>query len=192
MSPFECQFGYKPPLFPEQEDDAGVPSAGRFVRRCRQTWKKARRSLLWASQGYQQQANRGRRPGQPFRLGQMVWLTSKDRPLKVENRKLAPRFVGPFKVVRRVNPVAYTLHLPRSMPVNPTFHVSRLRPVVTSPLLPRPKLRPPPRIIDGQTTFTVNWLLDSRRVRGGLQYLVNWEGYGPDERSWIASQNIVD
>ena len=26
MSPFECQFGYKSPLFREQEDDAGVPS----------------------------------------------------------------------------------------------------------------------------------------------------------------------
>ena len=64
MSPFECQFGY--PLFPEQEDDAGVPSAGRFVRRCCQTWKRA---LLPASQVYQQQANRRRRPVQPSGWG---------------------------------------------------------------------------------------------------------------------------
>ena len=34
MSPFQCQFGFQPPLFPEEETDVSVPSALQFVRRC--------------------------------------------------------------------------------------------------------------------------------------------------------------
>lgn len=42
MSPFECQFGYAPPLFLDQEVEVGDSSAQRFIRRCRLMWKKAR------------------------------------------------------------------------------------------------------------------------------------------------------
>ncbi|KAJ8394501.1 hypothetical protein AAFF_G00045110 [Aldrovandia affinis] len=84
MSPYEAQFGYQPPLFPDQERETGVPSAE--IHR--------------------------------------VWLSAWDLPLKVENRKLAPHFVGPFKVVRRVNLVAYRLLLsPEIRRIHPTFHM---------------------------------------------------------------------
>lgn len=192
VSPFQCQFGFQPPLFPEQEEDAGVPSVHHFMRRCRKTWKKVRKALLRTSKSNQAQANRRRRPAQHFRPGQRVWLSSKDLPLRVESRKLAPRYTGPFKVVRRVNPVTYQLQLPRSLRINPTFHVSLLRPVLSSPHAPAPKAPPPPRFINGEPIFTVHRLLDSRRVRGGVQYLVDWEGYGPEERSWVAARDIVD
>ena len=43
MSPFECQFGFKPPLFPSQQASVVVPSAEVFVSRCRRVWKLAPR-----------------------------------------------------------------------------------------------------------------------------------------------------
>ena len=63
MSPFECQFGFKPPLFPSQQAFVAVPSVEVFVFRCR-------RALSQATSRHQRQANPHRRPVPQLRPGQ--------------------------------------------------------------------------------------------------------------------------
>jgi hypothetical protein len=44
------------------------------------------------------------------------------------HRKLAPRYIGPYKVLKRVGAIAYRLELPEEMSdIHPVFHVSQLR-----------------------------------------------------------------
>ncbi|GKB28355.1 putative reverse transcriptase domain-containing protein [Tanacetum coccineum] len=53
--------------------------------------------------------------------------------------KLAPRFVGPFKIVEKVGPVAYPLDLPDELNgVQDTFHVSNLKKCLVDPTLQVP------------------------------------------------------
>ncbi|GJR94270.1 hypothetical protein Tco_0266444 [Tanacetum coccineum] len=53
--------------------------------------------------------------------------------------KLAPRFVGPFEIIKKVGPVAYMLDLPEELDgVHDTFHVSNLKKCLADPTLQVP------------------------------------------------------
>jgi len=89
------------------------------------------RDRLKAAQDRQKSYADKRRKPLEFRVGDRVLL--KVSPWKGVVRfgkqgKLSPRYIGPYKIIARVGPVAYRLQLPREMSgVHNVFHVSNLR-----------------------------------------------------------------
>lgn len=192
MSPFMAANGFQPPLFPNQETQVSVPSIQRHLQRARQVWHEVRAALCRTADRNQKLADRHRTPAPEYRPGQKVWLSARDLPLQTESKKLSPRYIGPYEIEKIINPTAIKLKLPDSLKVHPVFHVSLLKPFSSSPLSPPAEPPPPPQLVDDYPAFTVRRLLDVRRRGRGFQYLVDWEGYGPEDRSWVSRSLILD
>ncbi|XP_075449336.1 uncharacterized protein LOC142490799 [Ascaphus truei] len=189
-SPFFINYGFHPSRLPFSSLPSGVPAVDKHVSHLKVLWSKIQENLRVATGRQKLQADRLRRQVPEFVPGDTVWLSSRNIRLKVPTMKLAPKFLGPFPVVRRINPVAYELRLPPSMKISPVFHVSLLKPVFRSSRFSKKTSSPPPIMISGQQEYEVQFVLDSRKSRGGVQYLVHWRGFGPEERSWIPYRDL--
>uniref|UniRef100_A0A8C5M7I3 Chromo domain-containing protein n=1 Tax=Leptobrachium leishanense TaxID=445787 RepID=A0A8C5M7I3_9ANUR len=103
--------------------------------------------------------------------------------------KLAPRYIGPYKILRRINPVSYALALPSHFKIHNVFHVHLLKPLLCNRYT-KVHAPPPPISVEGEEEFEVKAILGARISRGSLQYLVDWVGYGPEDRSWIPAAEV--
>jgi len=86
------------------------------------------RDRLQASQSRQKAYADRRRRLLEFEAGEHVFLrvtrtTGVGRAIR--SRKLSPRFLGPYQILRRIGPVAYEIALPPQLAnLHPVFHVS--------------------------------------------------------------------
>ena len=105
--------------------------------------------------------------------------------------KLSPKWFGPFKVVERISANAFRLDLPHTLHCHPVFNVTALKKYFPSDMEGRNVPPPAPIIdLDGNERFIVEEVLDHRRKRMGLQYLVRWKGY-PDA-AWKPAAFLQD
>ncbi|KAK3505821.1 hypothetical protein QTP70_019746, partial [Hemibagrus guttatus] len=175
LTPFQCVLGYQPPLFPWSGEPSEGPAVEEWSRLSQEVWERAHVRLQRAVRRQRIQANRRRHPHPPYWVGQMVWLPTWNLRLKLPCRMLSPKFVGPFEIIRQVNPVAYRLRLVASYRICPTFHVSLLKPARPLGSGEMSSVEPPPPLdIEGSPAYLVQALLDSRRVRSGSS--IWWTG----------------
>ncbi|XP_061451490.1 uncharacterized protein LOC133369836 [Rhineura floridana] len=125
-----------------------------------------------------------------IQVGDKMWQSMRYLPTSGRCHKLQDWRVGLFEVEAQINPVAYRLKLPPTFKIYPVFHQVLL--TVDYPLDPhRLRSEPvPPLLVEGQEEYEVEQILDSRKRRGRLQYLIHWKGYDQSEHSWETAEDV--
>jgi hypothetical protein len=201
-TPFFVNYGQHPltPVLADGERGS-PPTAQAFTEAWQAAVAKARRCMQAAQQRQQRYANKHLREVQ-YKVGDSVLLSTKNLQLKtgVPSRKLLPRFIGPFTVKDLVSDggqgtSAVELALPHTMRrLHPWFHVSLLKPYLADSKIPH---LPPPPVdwLDEEPMYAVEAILDHRdRVYGRgrrREYLVKWEGYGPEHTAWEPLHHLM-
>ncbi len=175
-------------------EPSNVPAVNDWIQRSEETWDQAHHHLRHAVRRQQVQADKHRKRNPEYNVGQWVWLSARDLRLHLPCRKLSPRYVGPFQIIRQITPVSLELNLPNHDRISPTFHVSLLKPADDpgeGSEEPLEDADPLPISREDEEIYQVRELLDSRCQGHTLQYLVDWEGYGPEERSWVDAEDVL-
>ena len=106
--------------------------------------------------------------------------------------KLAPKYYGPFKIIKEVLPIAYKVQLPASWGIHDMFHVSLLLPYHKTISHGPSFSQPPPDLIDGEEEYEVERIVNhchyGRSQR--LQYLIKWKGYPESDNTWELADQV--
>ena len=133
-----------------------------------------------------------------YAVGDMVFL--KVSPWKKILRfgkkgKLSPRFIGPYRIIKRIRPAAYQLELPLELDrIHNVFHVSMLRRYCSDPthIVPVTEIE-----VRSDLTFEEEPVeildRDVKVLRWKLVSLVKvlWRNHGKEEATWETEEECV-
>ena len=187
-SPFYLMMGYEPKGIPYAFPDSALPAAEDRVKKLAKIREEA---LACHSLAQQRMAERtfGRKY-QPWKVGDKVWLSAAHLITHFPSKKLAPKRYGPFTVKQVLSPITFTLELPATWRVHPTFHASELSSYQETDVHGPNYTEPPPDLIDGEEHYEIEAILQHRGTGTKRRYLVSWVGYPPSERTWIPEKDL--
>ena len=201
IAPFLATKGYIPrnglePPTPwdtsaSQRAKRDITAADSFIKKLDDLRHFLREELKWSQAQMTIQANRHRLPAPEFKEGDWVMLDSRNIKTTRPNKSLDHKNLGPFKVARVINNMAYELELPDGMEIFPVFHPWLLHLDNSDPLPGQIQPPPPPVESDPEggeyyVTEVLDSKYDGRRLdpitlkKPCLMYKFNWMGYhGP-------------
>jgi hypothetical protein len=202
FSPFFMNYGFNPrfPFFvqarPISNEVSTVPAAEEMFKTIQETTQQAIKNLKLAQQQQSYYANQHRREEQ-FKVGDQVYVSTANLNITSGVNKLNPKFIGPFPIIKVINPVAVQLELPNHYRIHNSFHVSKIKRAKTTEQFPnRTVLEKPPPIIkadnDQKSEWEIEKIVDKRRRRNRVEYLVKWKGYDSYDNQWLPVSQLTN
>lgn len=131
MTPFEAMYSRPPPTISAYLPNSAAVNAVDLALRARDRTLYHLKHNLQAAQNRMKHYTDAHRTERRFVVGDRVFLRLQPyRQSTASTRsysKLSPRFYGPFRVLEKIDDVAYKLDLPPHYRIHPVFHVSSLK-----------------------------------------------------------------
>lgn len=112
--------------------DLDVPAVSDYIQRIQENIDIARDRHVEAKTKQTTHANKSRREEPEYKVGDKVYLETKDLRLRIKQKgrsaKFYPRYVGPFELSKAEPATSnYTLKLPSGFRIHPKVHPRRLK-----------------------------------------------------------------
>ncbi|PNX81711.1 transposon Tf2-1 polyprotein [Trifolium pratense] len=189
FTPFEVVYGRKPPVLVHfLEGETRVEAVAQELRDRDEALRQLKFNLQNAQAQMKVQADKKRKDVK-FEVGDWVFL--KLRPHRQQSvvqrihQKLAPRFFGPYQIIKKVGSVAYKLQLPTTSKIHPTFHVSQLKKAVGN-YTPTNELPASLEVDKGDVSPAklLSWRDKFDAGTHTREWLVQWEGMDIGDATW--------
>jgi transposase InsO family protein len=190
VSPYEALHGQTADFHIRIEDDTTreeVPAAKDRIQKLQAVRERLKEHWRNTVESQAKYYNKTHKP-QSFKRKDLVRLSTKNLKLKVPNRKLAPKFIGPFRVLGTVGSQAYRLSLPNQYDrIHNVFHVSLLEPWYGKPNddLPMPELA-------DDEEWEVEEIKAKDTREGESYYLVKWKGWPSEYNQWVSEDDMAN
>ena len=134
-APFELNYGYMPRSGQHISTDTQYKGVKQFAQQAVWNLMEAHDAILEHRIAQTHYSNKRRKPGVEYQIGDLVYLSTKNLAMpKHRARKLMPKFIGPYKVLKSMNDTSnITIELPeefKNRRISPTFHTSLVRPYI--------------------------------------------------------------
>ena len=175
VSPFRALMGYDPELYARIEGDAiqvGVPAVNERLEKLSNLRARLEQHAKRASESQAKYYNQQHTPRQ-YKRGDLVMLSTRNLKFQFP-KKLAPKFVGPFRVLDVIGSQAYRLALPEKYErIHNVFHVSLLEPWNPRSSDNSEDLLPMPDLEDEPDEWEVEDIVGDKRHKEQAYFLSN-------------------
>src|SRR5579859_4167189 len=193
MSVFFANYRYHPRMLVHATVESANPSVEALTVKLQAAQTELNANLSIAQERYKAQYNRHTQPVPEHKVGDKFWLLQSNIHTTRPSQKLDVRRMGPFRILEVVGDAksVFRLELPHQMKIHNVFHVSLLEPYQENTFEGRVQAPPPLEEVDGVEEFQVKEIVDSKVSWRKLLYLVEWEGYGPNDRTWEPVKHLT-
>ena len=165
--------------------------AKEFAEQMKEIHKEASTALSKAHDNMTRYADQHRGTAPEYKVGDKVWLSTKDIKINRPSQKLVKWQLGPFEIVKVVSSNAVKLKLPISFKIHNVINILRVWPY--KPPIIGQHITPPEAIeVEGTPEYEVEEVFDFRLKKGKLKYLVKWSGYTDDHNTWEPEANLIN
>ena len=191
-TPFFLNHGRHPhtPLSSAVPKRSSNPAVSEWVEGLQHALRSAKSNISSSQQRQKAYADKKRRD-HSFEIGDQVLLAARQNQLPPGlSSKLSAKFYGPFTFVGTAGSQAFKLDLPATVNIHPVFHVSQLKPYVSSST-PTVVTNPPPLYADrAGGIYEVEKIIAKKKFGNSWRFLVKWTGYEDFDNTWEPLKNV--
>ena len=190
VSPFIVNYGREMRMEGDIRRKGKVESVTEFVKRIKKVHEEAEAALRKTQEEMKRYADRGRKETEEWKKGDRVLLSTKNLVFKERpSKKLIERYVGPYAIEEVVSSNAVKLKLPHLMRIHPVVNVSQIV-RYKEQMKGQKKEEGKPIEVEGVKEWEVEKILNKKKIRGVVKYLIWWKGFMAERDTWERRENL--